>query len=83
MKDIESNYSVSTSGLDDMAERTLRRAMLIENHGTAEAQKTVLVGAILTAFQDPNKWPMTDGERLELLRRIYRMAQCIRETEQA
>lgn len=69
--------------LDPVVRQRLRKALLTENHGTPEAQKTALVDEILNCFRDPAKWPLLDSERIELLKRLYRKAQSIRETEEA
>lgn len=59
----------------------LREALLIERNGTPLKQKDALVQEILSSFQDPSNWPMTDNERVMLLRSFYRKAKVIVETE--
>lgn len=40
-----------------------------------------LVALIMSRFCDPSKWPLTDGERITMLRELYRMAQRIHAME--
>jgi hypothetical protein len=61
----------------------IRAALIVSNYGTPENQKDVLVTEILDVFTNPQQWPMSDTDRIELLRRWYRSAQRIRETEKA
>lgn len=63
--------------------KRLREALLIEDHGTPDAQKTALVDEIINSFQNPEKWPITDSERIALLRSLMRRALTIRRTEDA
>lgn len=52
-------------------------AKLVEK-GFAQAKMENLVSFILSRFQDPNNWPMTDAERISLLRDIYQQAKAIK-----
>jgi hypothetical protein len=61
----------------------LHKQSLIETHGTVEEQKTSLVDTILATFTDPERWPMTDGDRVVVLKGLYYKARAIRETENA
>lgn len=61
----------------------MRRSMLLKEYGTPLTQKNALVKDILDCFQDPQKWPLVDHQRVELLRLLYRKAQTIIETEEA
>ena len=63
--------------------RNIRRHELLEHHGEPPVQKERLVDEILSTFQNAEKWPMTDAERIATLQKWYRMAQAIRETEAA
>jgi hypothetical protein len=38
----------------------------------------ILTSAIMTPFESPDKWPMTDKERVELLRELYQTAKSLR-----
>lgn len=60
--------------------RRLKNKSLQEMHGDLETQHNNLVDKICSAFQDPEKWPATDQERIDLLRDIYRAAMVIKET---
>ena len=60
-----------------------RRNLIIQSNGCPNAQKDDLVSTIINVFRDPEAWPMTDSERCELLRRLYRRADFIRQTEAA
>jgi len=59
----------------------VKRAILVADHGEPEAQKNGLVEKIIVVFTDPEKWPMTDSERIALLKELYRTAQMIRRIE--
>lgn len=61
----------------------IRARILVRTNGTPEKQVQDLVQAILESFQDPGKWPMTDKERILLLRRLYEKARRVRQTEDA
>lgn len=63
--------------------RDLRKALLEDTLGTANQLRSELVDVILVSFQDPNQWPMTDKERTDLLRRLYRIALDIKRLEEA
>lgn len=65
------------------SENRIRVGILHENHGASAAQKEQLVTDILSQFQEPRKWPMTDVERVAVLRNFYSAALLIRETEAA
>lgn len=56
-------------------------ALLIGVHGDVENQKNALVDRIIDTFGIPDRWPLTDVERIELLKDLFRMAQTIKETE--
>jgi hypothetical protein len=62
---------------------TLRASMLAHEHGDPAEQKNNLVDDILGMFNHPNEWPMTDSERIGLLKHLYRQARKIRDTENA
>ena len=68
---------------ESSARMRLRGAVLTESNGVLAERKDALVTAIIDSFQDPSRWPMTDAERLDLLRSLYRKALCIRSTEAA
>ena len=46
-----------------------------------EAQKSSLTDSILNAFETPEAIPMTDGERIWLLRNLYDKAKLIRQSK--
>lgn len=73
----------NAGSLDPLVRRRLRKALLLEDHGTPNEQKDALVNEILNCFQDPAKWPLTDTERIELLKMLYGKARWIPETEAA
>jgi hypothetical protein len=62
---------------------TLRASMLAHEHGDPAEQKNKLVADILGMFDHPNEWPLTDSERIGLLKHLYRQARKIRDTENA
>lgn len=66
----------------DLAD-SLRRSILVGDHGTVEDQTKELIDEILQTFQDPDKWPMTDPDRIELLKHLYRRVQIIEKTKAA
>lgn len=59
----------------------IRLNHLVDTYGEPERQKDILVAEILSAFQIPEKWPLTDAERIQLLKRLYQSAKTIEETE--
>ncbi len=59
---------------------SVRKSLLLEK-GTPEEQRKALVDDVISAFENPNQWPLTDTERIILLRRWCSMAQTIRKTE--
>lgn len=61
----------------------LRASVLKSDYGDPSYQKDQLVNRILGAFESPDKWPMTDGERVSLLKNLWNDARLIRSTEQA
>jgi hypothetical protein len=63
--------------------KTTIGALPTERNGDSTKQKDALVQAILDAFLVPEKFPMTDGERCDFLRGLYRSARTIRATEAA
>ena len=73
---------MKTKPTQEARDRELRRTLLIENHGTPEEQKDNLVSEILRYFESPDNWPMTDGERIAFIRRVYGLARNIKATEQ-
>jgi len=84
-KDRSLNFPKS-SGLVDIDReriRLLRKGLLQSANGTPEHQKNELVDDILKAFSNPEHWPVTDGERVKLLRRLYTRCVKIRDTEEA
>jgi hypothetical protein len=62
---------------------TLRASMLAHEYRDPAAQKNKLVADILGIFDNPVDWPMTDGDRIGLLKHLYRQARKIRDTENA
>lgn len=65
------------------AYRHLRVSLLQDSYGTPAHQKENLVNEILSMFQDPSRWPMTQLEQIERLKHFYGMAERIRQTEAA
>ncbi len=61
----------------------IRKALLLQTNGPIDAQKDALVDEIISVFSQPEKWPMTDGDRIALLKRLYSRAVRIRTTERA
>ncbi len=62
-------------------ERKLAKALILEDCGTPEKQKEDLVDAILDIFGTPDRWPLTDAERTDVLKRLFKMATNIRRSE--
>lgn len=62
-------------------QKDLRRNLLIESYGSPDKQKNTLVSDILNAFVSPDRWPMTDTERIALIRRWHTQARTIYNTE--
>ncbi len=62
---------------------SLRASALVIDHGTPADQKNRLVQTILTAFNDPEDWPIDESARIRLLKELYRQALRVRQTEQA
>lgn len=63
--------------------RHVAKQIAIADHGTIEEQKNALVAEITCMFGDPQKWPMTDADRIEILKRWYTAAVRIRNLERA
>lgn len=61
----------------------IRAGLLKQTHGDPCKQKDGLVNRILNAFESVESWPMTDAERISLLRNLYNDAKRIRQTERA
>ena len=59
------------------------RSRLIELNGEPSKQKDELVQEILDVFRNPDRWPIRDEQRIEILRYLYRCAETIRRTETA
>lgn len=59
----------------------MRGALLL--NGDPETKKDELVSFILKMFGDPNFWPITDNERITVLKDIWGRARKIRDTEEA
>lgn len=55
-------------------EKHVRHHLLIDQHGSLSEQDRAIRAKILMAFRTPEQWPMTDTERVELLRNLYAMA---------
>lgn len=72
-----------TSSIDHLISNHVRSALLVDLNGTAEKQKDELVAEILSSFQRPENWPLTDAERCSLMRRWYHAAQTIQRTSEA
>lgn len=67
--------------MNEQTKKRLKAALLEEQHGTAKSQKDNLVRQILSAFESPDKWPMTDAERCQLLKNLYSAATLLRHAE--
>ena len=66
--------AATSAGLDDEIRRTLIQA----EYGTPAEQKDKLVDDILATCSQPELWPLTDAERVTVLRRWCQMARRIR-----
>ncbi len=62
--------------------KILQKAQLIDLHGTVEKQKDNLVQHIMDSFTNPRMWPMTDDDRIRLLKTLYNKVLTIKHTEQ-
>lgn len=78
----DEHRNCETPDLSVESKRRLRRSFLLEA-GTPDEQRRSLVNAILSTFQNPDDWPMTDEARIAVIKTWYRMAKHADETETA
>lgn len=63
------------------SDKRIRHHLLTEEHGSSAEQDRAIRQKILAAFREPARWPMTDTERVELLRGLYNQAVWAEQTE--
>ncbi len=61
----------------------MKAAVLKDTNGSPDEQKEELVQTIIRAFGDPDKWPLTDAERITFIKTLYKRCRTIRDTERA
>lgn len=52
-------------------------------HGTVEQQKDAIFTTIESSFCDPDMWPLTDADRIKLLKELARRVLDLSRTEAA
>lgn len=58
-------------------------AIMVDDHGTPEEQRINLVNELERHFTDPEKWPLTDEQRISFIKLAYQRVKHLRATEQA